>query len=44
MKQRHNGQILVVEDDTTLRAALCDTLKAAHFSVLELLLASWSSF
>ena len=35
MKQRHNGQILVVEDDTTLRTALCDTLKAAHFSVLE---------
>ncbi|MBT3623399.1 MAG: sigma-54-dependent Fis family transcriptional regulator [Gammaproteobacteria bacterium] len=35
MKQQHNGQILVVEDDTTLRAALCDTLKAAHFSVLE---------
>jgi len=35
MKQRHNGQILVVEDDTTLRVALCDTLKAAQFSVLE---------
>ena len=35
MKQRHNGQILVVEDDTTLRTALCDTLKAAQFSVLE---------